>query len=384
MRRIPELDAVRGLAAIVIVLYHVAPGVAPFGWLAVDFFLILSGYLITTILLKNQNDRRLLYNFYARRSLRIWPIYYLTVLGMAGLVFLLRRYLPRDYSFEALPQYLVYMQHIEAYWGGREPKLFPGLSHTWTLALEEQFYLIWPILVCLAGRRWVIPLASLYLVISVLFRSLGYPAVLLLSRGDGFALGSMLAAFLLDRESVVRDAAVWTRRMGIVAAGALAWITVPYLLPTEFLVRMGALSLWAKDVALILPMCVLFFAVVGLLVVHNGRRLLAPLRGRALVGTGVISYGIYLYHVPVIMLVELVFRKFGIVHTLGPDRPLYRGAIEIVVTVVLALLSWRFVERPILGLKERFQYHPARTVPDRDSTAVAESEGATVTAGASV
>jgi hypothetical protein len=103
MKRIPELDAVRGLAAIVIVLYHVAPGVAPFGWLAVDFFLILSGYLITTILLKNQNDRRLLYNFYGRRSLRIWPIYYLTILGMAALVFLLRRYLPKEYSFEALP-----------------------------------------------------------------------------------------------------------------------------------------------------------------------------------------------------------------------------------------------------------------------------------------
>jgi peptidoglycan/LPS O-acetylase OafA/YrhL len=139
----------------------------------------------------------------------------------------------------------------------------------------------------------------------------------------------------------------------------------------------------AKHEALIVPMCLLFFAIVGLLIVHNGRPLLSPLRVGILVGTGVISYGIYLYHVRVIMLVEVAFRKFGIVHTLGPDRPLYCGAIEIAVTVVLAMLSWRFVERPILGLKDRFRYHPAEPLQGAEPSKSPTDESDPVAAAAS-
>src|SRR5437763_3468663 len=76
--RIPELDALRGLATVAILVYHVWPNVLPAGWLAVDFFFVLSGYLITAILLRNGSGPGVLVPFFVRRGLRIWPIYLLT------------------------------------------------------------------------------------------------------------------------------------------------------------------------------------------------------------------------------------------------------------------------------------------------------------------
>src|SRR5262245_12702190 len=79
MRRVPELDALRAVAALVVLLFHLNPPRFFFGWTGVDLFFVLSGYLITTIILDHCNRRGFVWNFYARRGLRIWPTYYLTL-----------------------------------------------------------------------------------------------------------------------------------------------------------------------------------------------------------------------------------------------------------------------------------------------------------------
>ncbi len=149
MPRIKELDSVRGLAALAIVFFHLwFPQVVVLG-LGVNLFFVLSGYLITTIILGHTLNPRFLISFYARRGLRIWPIYYLS---LAGLV-LLFQLLPLSGDLSEWPSYLTYIQGLSHYWSGREPTFPLAFQHTWSLAIEEQFYLFWPMLIGLVGRR---------------------------------------------------------------------------------------------------------------------------------------------------------------------------------------------------------------------------------------
>ncbi len=125
------------------------PSLVPFGWASVDLFFVLSGYLITAILIRYERSPRLLVNFYARRGLRIWPVYYLTVAA----VVVLGPILPVPTKWDGLGYYVLYLQNLPMYWSGKVPAFSPYVAHLWTLACEEQFYLIWPALVVLFGRR---------------------------------------------------------------------------------------------------------------------------------------------------------------------------------------------------------------------------------------
>src|SRR5262249_22627254 len=160
------------------------------GWTGVDLFFVLSGYLITGIILRHGAQSGFLVKFYMRRGLRIWPIYYI---ALAVLVCLIMR-MPEPLSLRSLPYYLTYTQHFPLYWRNAAPTLAP-FDHTWTLALEEQFYIIWPALVLLAGRKRVVPLCIGVIALAVMAREGGYLAWsafserTLLGRCDGFALG---------------------------------------------------------------------------------------------------------------------------------------------------------------------------------------------------
>ena len=114
MRRIAELDGLRGLAAVLIVAYHLFRDYPPGFWAAVDLFFVLSGYLITAIVLRHACSWRFLLAFYARRGLRIWPIYYLVILILVLGV-------GRRGDLVALPYYLTYTQQFPHYWGGAMP-----------------------------------------------------------------------------------------------------------------------------------------------------------------------------------------------------------------------------------------------------------------------
>ena len=146
--RIPELDALRGIAAVVIVIFHSNVRRFPWGWAAVDLFFVLSGFLITGIVLRHGGSRGFLSRFYIRRALRIFPAYYLVVLGLV----VFRNMLPRPVDPRGLIYELTYTQFLPYYWFAEAPRYSPYLGHTWTLAIEEQFYLVWPALILLAGR----------------------------------------------------------------------------------------------------------------------------------------------------------------------------------------------------------------------------------------
>lgn len=160
-RYIPELDGLRGIAILMVVAFHcsivltlVAGPVKQMralfvpGWTGVDLFLVLSGFLITGILLESKGSPSYFRRFYLRRVLRIFPVYYvalLVCLGLLGSVLI-------PESLRLWNVYLTYGLHLSNWLslGGLE---IPALNHFWSLALEEQFYLCWPLAVLLLSRK---------------------------------------------------------------------------------------------------------------------------------------------------------------------------------------------------------------------------------------
>jgi peptidoglycan/LPS O-acetylase OafA/YrhL len=339
--RIPELDAVRGLAAVAIVVYHANQARFPWGWAAVDLFFVLSGFLITGIVLRHGGSRGFLARFYARRALRIWPIYYLVVLAVVAC----HQWLPRPTDLRGLPYVLTYTQALPLYWTAFAPRFSAYLDHTWTLAIEEQFYLIWPALILLAGRRRVVPLAAGLVAFAVFMRARGYPVSLLGARCDGLALGGLLAGLLEGRERGTP-----ALRAGFACTAVLSGGFVVALSATVGVGAPGGSPPW--PVLTLLAFNTLWFGLVGLVATGTGQPRLAILRSKRLRQLGTISYGLYLYHLIIMILSIDLFRRSGL-----RIAPILREVPTIALCFAAAMLSWKYIERPILGLKDRFAYN---------------------------
>lgn len=343
MRRIPELDALRGLATLAIIFYHLwFINISILGT-AVDLFFVLSGYLITSIILANAGAPRFLRTFYARRFLRIWPIYYLTLL----LLILFNSLSKAPNSTDGLLLHVFYLQRLPLYWSSHEPSFLPAFQHTWTLAIEEQFYLLWPLAIVLCGRRGVVPLSLGVIIASVASRASGLAPWLLLSHGDGLALGGLLAASLQHSAGELLQ----NRRHGIRFALLMFAATVA-LVASELVGRnlsAGALDRLASSLRLLFINLV-YCGLVGFAVSASGRRELSWLRAPLLRELGAISYGLYLYH-------HIVFHYLSDITVPGGRFGSFCfDFMKIIICIALAIASWRLVERPILELKKRFRY----------------------------
>lgn len=361
MRRVRELDAVRGLAALCIVVYHFRASWLPFGWGAVDLFFVLSGFLITSIIQKHGGSDGFLAAFYVRRGLRIWPIYYLSVF----ILVLLGPWLIRPNNLAGLPYSLVYLQNLPHYWGGPSGDFTWYLKHTWTLAIEEQFYLIWPPLVILAGKRRLPALAGMAICVSLAARASGLHWWLLLSRCDGFAIGALLAWAFQDADRMRRHRRSVGRVLVSVGLTSLVYLVIEHLaggLPDHGPPPRPALTILALNL--------LSGAVVGLVASHAGQPALKILRGPILGYIGKISYGLYLYH----MILFRMKMDYVEAHGLVGSRVLDWAVLA--ASFLLAAISWHALERPILAWKDRFAYRgePWRT-PSRRVDAPHASPG---------
>jgi peptidoglycan/LPS O-acetylase OafA/YrhL len=343
--RIDELDGLRGIACLLVLVYHIMPHRIPWGWAAVDLFFVLSGYLITSIILNYSHEEHFLFHFYTRRGLRIWPIYFLTVMITAAAV----PFLPRPYLPAGLPYVLTYSQNLSLYWSVSSPNFSSYLDHTWSLALEEQFYVLWPLLVVRVGQRGVIPLAVTLLSVSVLARMFSFSWLLLLARGDGLVLCALLAALPAIRVDQARSTARWQVVFGAVGMTAAAFLAA--LAATGGLLPLVT-PRWPAPT--ILAVNLLGFGVVGFVLCRRGSPALWPLRRPRLVHVGKLSYGLYIYHYVILCLSDDAAQWLG----LG-GRPVWREALTVVVIFSLAAVSWRYFESPILALKDRFPYRPS-------------------------
>jgi peptidoglycan/LPS O-acetylase OafA/YrhL len=350
---IPAFDGLRGIAILAVVLYHCQPrlqgtplaGIIVWGWSGVSLFFVLSGFLITGIILDDGASSGFYANFYARRFLRIWPVYWLLLfLFYFFFPFIFSGYRWMLHGIAAAP-WLFLLLFVQNLW----PIDLPGsIGPTWSLAIEQQFYLFWtPIARTVPPRRLLLAAAAM-LAISPLVR-LFYGGRLTptntMTHLDGLAVGSMIAIALrvLDWPPTVWK---W------IARAALAVGTAGVVL----MFHRG--SAWTDT----------------LLSIGFGGMLLAALLGqsatrpslyyravtfRPLQFVGKISYGLYVTHILVFSMlggyVDKHLDRFGIPGNLSIV------AIRLAASIGFASLLWYRFEKPILGLKRYFNFHTSST-----------------------
>ncbi|MCI4591619.1 acyltransferase [Sphingobium sp. BYY-5] len=326
-----DIDGLRALAILPVLLFHAhVPGFSG-GYVGVDIFFVISGFLITGIIAREVNEKRFsLVHFYERRFRRILPALTLMMLAVLGAAAWL--YLPGD--LEGVPKSaLAATFFVSNLWFFADTGYFAGgadvkpLLHSWSLAVEEQYYIDFPILLMLLARfaqRWrtavvaTIAAGSLALCVAMQRDATGFAFYLLPARAWELFAGALLA---LGAVPVVR--AHWLRE-GIAWAGvsAIAFAVFTYDRSTLF-----------PGVAALLPVAGAAALLHGAPGTSMERLLALP----PLVGVGLLSYSLYLWHWPLIVFTEY-----------ATDLPL-SGWIRIMViggAFLAAFLSWRFVERP--------------------------------------
>jgi peptidoglycan/LPS O-acetylase OafA/YrhL len=356
MKRIAELDGLRGIAAIMIVAFHFSQHTVLYdrifyvGSVSLELFFVLSGYLISCIILVNADKPGFLQSFYIRRSLRIWPIYYLAVLAFIVIVALR----PGIGSLRAAANYLTFTQNIQSYWFAETPILATPLVPTWSLAVEEQFYILWPMIVLLLGRRWMVPFALACIALAFASRVAGFSHIILITNCDGFALGGLLAVAITRGQGESGHPGQLTRRLAVGLAVSLVYLMVamPVLGLKPFEMTHGLVGSVSKTVV-----CCFFACVIGMTVCCSGSRFLAPLRAGWLRYIGLISYGIYLYHMIALMIAQVAVGRLRM-------HPSLTGLVVApALTLAMASASWAWFEKPILRLKDRFRYGRAVATP---------------------
>jgi peptidoglycan/LPS O-acetylase OafA/YrhL len=334
------------------------------GWMGVDLFFALSGFLITGILLDTRDRPRYFRNFYARRTLRIFPIYYLCLALTFGLGALVPALQTEGFRQIAGVQgwLWLYASNIKVALNQQWQTfgLFGGgwveMSHLWSLAIEEQFYLVWPAVVLATPRRHLLRVTLGAFVAALLLRlffvsqgNLIAAYALMPCRMDALAAGACIA-IVARRDGGTEGVLRWARPVAAASGAAILalWIWRGELWHRDPVVAGVGFSLIAA-----LSGCVVVFGV-ALPVRHPLVRLLCAGWLRSV---GKVSYGMYLIH---FALLKILFLRITPTERLAPVLGseaavlFLRFGIVLVVTFALAWLSWNLYERRFLALKRYF------------------------------
>lgn len=359
---IKSLDGVRGIAILAVVLCHSGSIVKDFphssflglGAMGVDLFFALSGFLITSILLREREEANYFQNFYYRRAMRIWPLYYIYILAMYGIV----KSLPHLHAYQHLAAHSAYLQEhpltivtplplsllfAQNLWA---PSLFSFkdfTSITWSLCIEEQFYLFWPLAVRFLSRRVFTTLLIAMLIASPFLRLLvfahGFDEVtrwqavyrLPFFHFDAIAGGSLLAI-------------LWPKLEALKGAGKMLWAALAVSILALCVV--GDSSPWSFSAAALMSV-----SVVGLALSGVGRRIW---EWKPLTFLGFISYGLYLIHPTIFNLLQsrTLYRAVGLHGNLEVTEILV-ALFAIALSIGIATLSRYTFEAFFLGIKDR-------------------------------
>ena len=367
-QRVKELDGIRGIAILLVFAFHAFKRADYFtanpilhfitkltsiGWMGVDLFFVLSGFLITSILLQTKGEKGFFKNFYARRILRIFPLYYV-VLALTVYFMPVLEPEANAQTLATLPIFLIYQQN----WlliTGDFPSLY--LLVTWSLAIEEQFYLFWPLTVYFFEKKklaWVsvgiITLSSLIRIVAILLYEDAHNAHVFtyystVTRLDALAFGALIAL-------AFRESELWKKRLSKMALPALlvtiSLVLVAVLQPNSYQVINNN---WVRTIGYTLLAMMGGSAVVISLTQNEDSLLRRLFRNKALLFFGKYSYAIYLIHPPILQIfLDLLWdAKFR-----GWQAYVSYLFISFSLTILLALLSWNLLEKHMLSLKKYF------------------------------
>ncbi len=346
-KRIPNLDGLRGLAILLVLAHHVpTSGV---DWLArfqqygkhgVSLFFVISGYIVMTLMLREFRESGAIdaKGFLMRRILRLWPLYYVVLVLEAGLVYIAQVYSPENQALftDKLACYALYCSNwLET--SGQGPFFV-----SWSLAVEEQFYLLLALILLVLRPAWTVAFFGGLLLVKILLAN--WVAVdlslqfwrILLSYSEAILFGILLA-FLLNERSFY----TWFNRFATVRS-----------MPALLHVALGCLLIFGNLEHKSDLNALIFYLVCTLLVgVCAVSEKLPILGGRSLSWMGLLSYGIYLMHMPIISAVK----RFT-------EQPVLVMFLTLIVVMPLAWLSYTFFEEPVRKWgRKRFQ--PSKGLP---------------------
>jgi peptidoglycan/LPS O-acetylase OafA/YrhL len=354
------LDGLRGVAILSVMLYHFTGSykganpllrlwslIAGAGWMGVDLFFVLSGFLITGILYDTAHAEHRVRNFYARRALRIFPLFYGVLFGLLLLTPVLHMHWRTEHLL-----YFFYLSNVSFLLGPdfQLPSQWVNLGHLWSLAVEEQFYLLWPFIVWrVKDRTTLLRIILAVLIAGPILRALllgtGMNALdvarLLVARADSLLFGGGVALLVRSRSA------------GRIPAGKILFIAASVLTMLLYLAHgPEQSSAWIAT----LGYSAIAMSCAGLiLLAEEGSNWVTTMFDRPLLRFfGRYSYGLYLFHgLYFVYLRHLSGRLEHLLH-LGLLAQLLIAVFGFLVSVALAVMSYHLFEAPILTLKRRF------------------------------
>jgi len=369
LKHIDSLDGIRGVAISMVLIFHLlwsnsqtGSAVMDFivrlrgaGWAGVDLFFSLSGFLITGILFDTLHTGHYFKNFYGRRFLRIFPVYY-GVLLVLYLIF-------HPIHFNQCRQFLLlagYLQNTPLWWHGLQTAVALPTDHLWSLSVEEQFYLVWPVLIFFIRDRkkllWTAAILALMAPVTrilLLAHGASFTATykLTICRTDSLLAGAWLALIVRGklRDTVLRYAGP-TFGLAMLLCGIIAWKSGNFDWENNWAINAFGYSILAIASTSLIAMALRPHSITARM-----------MRAKALRFLGKYSYGIYVYHEMVSILVVWLARDFLQHHI--HSKSLYHIAFMacvLLITIPLAMLSFHFYEQPFLKLKRYFNYPPRK------------------------
>lgn len=346
---IPKLDGLRFFAIAPVILFHLnIPGFS-LGWTGVQLFFVISGFLITTILIKTKENPRYFSNFYFRRILRIFPIYYLCFFFLWVVAYFSNKLGDSNYFFFYIQNYLIGVNKFDV--------SFPAFNHTWSLAIEEQFYLLWPMIVYFFSKRNLLIICISLFILSflsrfVLLRVFHYenPFIVYMtlpSQIDCLVSGAIIA--ILVGENQVKK-----RILNYFLLGSFLLIVITVTMT-------GISNYWdvnyyilKKPINLLLNslLAIFFGSCVVYVLLNNNKNFLNFLNNSILIHLGKISYGLYLYHFIVLTLFPILLAKYNF----KMPNDLSKNIVELMLIYLISSFSYHFIESKFLLLKKKFVY----------------------------
>ena len=371
--RLPELDGIRGLAILLVLIWHyvalgvaIDPGSRLFrvvfylrqAWCGVDLFFVLSGFLIGGILIDARRSESFFNTFYIRRALRILPLYFLLLVTFSIGDHLTQRGWAASvqYAFDEKGPIWVYWLLVQNIWSAATGQWgCHWLGVTWSLAIEEQFYITLPLLIRFTPAR-ILPWLIVVLVVSApILRTVLYYHYqfgqfsgywLMPCRTDALGLGVLLAIAIRSQQGwqKITELKWLVITLFLLSCAGFIWLDINGAgVGTEPMATYGHTVL-----------AVLFASLLAMMLISPGGWISSAMRFKPLCYLGIIAYGVYLLHYPILGLVHGLWLG-GHPNIESPTSALATLAAFVIVVVVSGL-SWKFLEKPLVSIGHRFRY----------------------------
>ncbi|MCW3089831.1 MAG: hypothetical protein JWP81_900 [Ferruginibacter sp.] len=361
MKYIKPLDSIRAIAVFLVIIWHWLPRHSinkfPNGSTGVVIFFVLSGFLITRILLEGSDTaertgigRKVFFkNFYARRSLRIFPIYYLLVIPF---------FLYAIFTHQKFHEYYYLLTYTSNFYFFSVESWMENFSHTWSLAVEEQFYLVWPFIVLFINRRYLLTCILTFISIGIITEWIfdnSFGLFLPFTCFDSLGMGALLAWVAVYRRAFLKK---FYKITGVIS---IAFVSLLYF----------EIHVWNSFIIPFrIQISVISLGVISYLVYTGYNHIKLPsllnfiLNNNLLVSFGKISYGVYLYHtfIPGIVWQNIEGAVYNHLPLLIKSHfAFFFFAFNFIILLIISMLSWQLIEKPILSLKKYFGYKQAAT-----------------------